>query len=94
MASCGPFEVVVDARGQVLAIGARVAQLAGVTAAEALGKPASRWLRGAAITGPVGVSATLELSRDNRSSVHGVGVRGCPHAPPRDGARDDEGRHL
>jgi|GEM_PF-1771487 len=75
MASCGPFEVVVDARGQVLAIGTRLAQLAGVVVADVVGKPVSRWLRGAAVTGPVGVSATLELSRDNRASVHGVGVR-------------------
>ncbi len=75
MASCGPYEVIVDARGQVLGVGARLAQLAGLGAADLVGRPLSRWLRGPGLAGPAGVSVALELSRENRAPVHGVGVR-------------------
>ena len=75
MATCGPYEVIIDAHGQVLAIGERLALLTGLAAADLVGRPVARWLRGPALAGPLATSSALELTCDNRASVHGLGVR-------------------
>ncbi len=75
MDSCGPFEVLVDTRGQVLGVGTRLCALAGVAPSELVGRPVSRFLRGPALTASAGVAAALELRADGRAPIAGVGVR-------------------
>lgn len=75
MESCGPYEVVIDHRANITAIGSRLALLAGTTLQELVGRPITRWFRGPVIAGAVGVPGTLELKCEGRPPVHGVAVR-------------------
>lgn len=75
MESCGPYELVIDLRGNIAAIGSRLGLLAGVTPQELLGRPVARWFRGQALSGAVGVPGHLELRGEGRPPVHGAAVR-------------------
>ncbi|MCC6624485.1 MAG: hypothetical protein IT385_24775 [Deltaproteobacteria bacterium] len=75
MEVCGLFEVVLDLRGSVLAIGARLATLAGATPAELIGRPIVKILRGAALTGPAGQVGALEVRAEGRQPTAGFGLR-------------------
>lgn len=75
MDRCGPYEVVIDSRGQVLGVGVRIAHLTGQPAAELVGRPVTRWLRGALVTGPSQVAGALEVRSDVRPSTAGVGIK-------------------
>lgn len=75
MDRCGPYEVVIDSRGQALAVGARLAHLTGQPAAELVGKPVSRWLRGALVAGAAQVPGQLEVRSEARPATTGTGIK-------------------
>ncbi len=75
MDRCGPYEVVIDARGQVLGVGVRIAALTGQAAAELVGRPVTRWLRGALVAGPAQVPGPLEVRSDVRPPTTGIGIK-------------------
>ncbi|MFO0747987.1 MAG: hypothetical protein U1F43_20350 [Myxococcota bacterium] len=69
------YEVVLDLRGTVVAVGPRVAALAGSTPEELVGRPVVRLLRGPALTGPPGQTMPIEIRADGRPPVAGLGLR-------------------
>jgi len=75
MATCGLFEVVLDLRGAIVAIGSRLAGLAGLPPEDLVGRPIVRLLRGPAMSGPAGQVAPLELRAEGLPPTHGFGVR-------------------
>lgn len=75
MEECGPFDIIVGARGRVVAVGARIAALMGVRPEVLVERPLHSWLRGAALTAPSNHSSALELRPMGRHPVAGVGVR-------------------
>jgi len=75
METCGLYEVVLDLRGSILAIGARLAGLAGATPVELVGRPVVKILRGPALSGPAGHVGALEVRAEGRQPTAGMGLR-------------------
>lgn len=73
--SFGAFDVVFDGRGAIVAVGARVAAMAGAAPAVLVGRPLSELFRGAALQLGFGVVGPLELKGQGKAVTAGTGVR-------------------
>ncbi len=75
---CGHYEVVIDAQGRVVAVGPRLASLAGHSPQEPrvlVGVAVTQFLRGAALSGPLGQTLPLEVWAGDRPATSGHGIR-------------------
>lgn len=75
MNACGQYEVVLDSKGVVLAIGSRLATLLGAPPEQLIGQPVGKLLLGPALTGPSGQTMPLEVRPDGRPGIPGLGLR-------------------
>ncbi len=75
MTTCGAYEAILDSRGAIVAIGARLAVLVGASVHDLEGRPIGRHFRGPALTAPSGMPAFLELRTEARGTLNGTGVR-------------------
>lgn len=73
--SFGAFDVVFDGRGAIVAVGAKVAALAGAAAGAFVGRPLSELFRGPALQLGFGAVGPLELKGVGKASTAGSGVR-------------------
>lgn len=73
--SFGAFDVVFDGRGAIVAVGVRVAALAGAAPSALVGRPLAELFRGPALQLPFGVVGPLEIKGPGKATSAGSGVR-------------------
>lgn len=75
MADCGLYELVVDLRGEVVAVGAGAAALTRHAPETLVGSPVTRFLRGPVMTAPPGRVAPVTIKRAEGGNASALGLR-------------------